>query len=543
MQMLARMALVPILATIATLAVPGTAPPACAGTPAGAAFTLAASATAPPERALSSPADSGARPTSSPDAASGTAQSLTPESAVALALEHHPMLRAAGEEVAGATADLSIATSGYLPRLDLTEDWVRSTNPVFVFASKLGQQSFGMSDFALDALNTPDAYTNAATRLSLRQNVWDAGRTLKGRDAAKLGIAAARDSLVRSRESVAFGARRAFWDAVLADEMVRVVRAAEEAARSNAALASQQVDAGLAVPSDRMSADVRLAEVRAMRIRAEQGAAVARAALRQALGLSDDRPFELVPPSVTASTAPAGAGSAATVPGGGSTVAAGPGGAAFGDASAAEGGPDGAESAESRAQEALVSRTDLKSLDQRIAQAGVGEKIARSRYYPEIGVGAQYEWNSQNLFGNEGNNWTVGASLRLPVFDGTETRARLARARSDSMRLSAMREAMAEGIRLEVRAAWADRAAAAERLSVAEEATAQADEALRIVRERYGEGMAVMVELLGAEAARTQAQGARAVAVHDLAVAQAALDLASGRTTVPPQEISQETNR
>jgi outer membrane protein TolC len=419
---------------------------------------------------------------------------LTPESAVAIALENQPSLRAARSEVAAAEADRKTARSGYLPRLDLTEDYARSTNPVFVFASKLGQQVFGPQDFAISSLNEPDPYTNAATRLVLRQSVWDADRTRLGNRAAKLGISAATDGETRARDEVAFDAIKAFWDEVLADEMLQVTRAAEEAARANRDLAANQEEAGLAVPSDRMSAEVRLSEVQAMRIRAEQGTRVARAALRQALGLSEDRGFVLSPPEVQA-------------------VAAG-----------------GEESEESRVTEALSSRPDLRALGWRIQQAEMGEKIARSRYVPEVGLGAQMEWNDETLFGRAGSNWTVGASLRIPLFDGLETSSRVHRARADKEKLLAYRDSMTEGIRLEVRAAWADLVSASERLRVAGSALGQADEALRVVRERYAEGIAVMVELLGSEAARTSAQGNRATVTRDLALARAALDLATGRS-------------
>ncbi|MBZ5639253.1 MAG: TolC family protein [Acidobacteriia bacterium] len=423
---------------------------------------------------------------------------LTPDSAVALALLNHPALRAADREVDAARADGRLARSGWLPRVDITEDWMRSTNPVFVFASKLGQQSFAMADFDPGALNHPDPFTNAATRAVLRQNVWDAGRTRLASKAATLGVQASSDSRARTRDEVAFGALRAFWDAVLAGRTLEVARSAEEAAKANASLAKRHEEEGLAVPSDRMSAEVRLAEVQAMKIRAEQGIAVARAALRQALGLSEDREFDLVPPPVE------------PAPG--------------------DGDP------ESRVAEALLRRPDLRSLDARLRQAGIGERIARSHRLPEIGVGAQVEWNGRAPLPSEGSNWTAGFSVRVPVFDGAETAARAARALADRERVQALREAMAEGIRLEVRAAWADRNAASERLKVAEAALSQAEEALRIVRDRYDEGMAAMVELLGAEAARTAAQGSRASAARDLALGTAALDLVTGRGVAVPVE-------
>ena len=134
---------------------------------------------------------------------------------------------------------------------------------------------------------------------------------------------------------------------------------------------------------------------------------------------------------------------------------------------------------------------------------------------------------------------SVGAATvepGVPLFDGLETSSRIQRARSDREKAEAYRDSMTEGIRLEVRAAWADLVSASERLGVAETALGQADEALRVVRERYTEGMAVMVELLGAEAARTSARGNQAAATRDLALARAALDLATGRSDASPGE-------
>jgi outer membrane protein TolC len=419
------------------------------------------------------------------------AEPLTPESAVATAILNHPALRAADREVDAAEADGKLARSGRLPRVDVTEDWIRSTNPVFVFASKLGQERFAATDFDLGALNQPDPFTNATTRAVLRQNVWDAGRTRLYGKAAALGVEASTDSRARTRDEVAFDAIRAFWDAVLAGKMLEVARSAEEAAKASADLAKRHEEAGLAVASDRMAAEVRLAEVRVMRLRADQGATVARAALRPALGLTEDREFELMPPAI-------------------------------------EPEPP-ADDTEARVVEALLLRPDLRSLEVRLGQAEIGERIARSHRLPEVGVGAQYEWNGHAPLSSDGGNWSAGLSVRVPVFDGFETAARAARSRAERERLEAFRDAAREGIRLEVRAAWADRVAAGERLRVSVSALAEAEEALRIVRDRYDEGMALMVELLGAETARTSAQANRVAADRDLAMSAAVLDLATGR--------------
>jgi len=423
---------------------------------------------------------------------------LTPDAAAAIAVARHPLIRAATWQTEGAEADRRLARSGWLPRIDLTEDYARSTNPVFVFGSKLGQERFGAQDFALDALNTPDPFTNAATKVSLQQSLWDGGRTVAAGRAAKLGIAAAGAELSRTRDEIAFGAKQAFWDAVLADEMTAAARDAEKAAAANAELAARLVEEGLAVPSDRMQAEVRLGEVRAMRVRAEQSASVARAGLRNALGARDTEEFTLETPAVSAPDAAP---------------------------------PDGSAEA---AAEARQARADLRAFDARIGQAREGETIAISGRLPQIGVGAQYEWNGTQPFRSSGNNWTVMAVLRVPIFDGCEGLARRQRAQADRKRLEAVREAMADGVDLELHAAGSDRTAAAERLGLAERSMALSQEALRIVRERYGEGLATVVELLGSEASATQARAAKAQASRDLAVAGLAYDLAAGRPIAPP---------
>ena len=419
---------------------------------------------------------------------------LTPSAAAAIAAERHPLVRAAAREADGAKADRTLARSGWLPRLDLTEDYARSTNPVYVFASKLGQERFTAQDFSLGALNTPDPYTNAVTKVILRQNVWDGGRTTAAQRAAALGLTAADSMLSRTRDEIAFDAQRAFWDAVLSEDMVAAARDAEKAATANAELAGKLVDEGVAVPSDRMQADVRLGEVRAMRIRAEQSALVAAAALRRALAATNAEEFKLVAPEVRPD-----------------------------EPQPAKDDPNAAVA------EALLQRKDLSAFDARIGQARQGESIALSGRLPQIGLGAQYEWDGSQPLDPSGNNWTVGVFVRIPLYDGCEGLAKRERARADRARLEAMREALASGVELEIRGAEADRTAAAERLRMAESNQALSREVMRIVGERYGEGLATIVELLGAEASTTQARAQKAQASRDLAVSRLAYQLAVGR--------------
>jgi outer membrane protein len=425
------------------------------------------------------------------------AEPLDPAGAVEIAIANNPQLAAAGGAVRAAEAGRATVRSGYRPRLSLSEDWVRSTDPVFVFASKLGQEIFGTADFDVGTLNEPDAFTNALTRIALEQSIWDGDRTHLGARAAGLGVEAALLDERRTRDRVAFDALRAFWDAVLADALLDVARDAEEVGAANLELATARVEEGAAIPSDRMSAAVRLAELRAMRIRAEAGTLVSRASLEHALGVAPGRTFELIAPAVP------------------STPSAGE--------------PD------ALVAEALAARPELRGTDLRIEQARLGERLARSGRLPQVAAGARYDLNGTQPFDPSGDNWTVGLSVRVPLYQGSEAKSREAQVRAERERALELRRALVDGIRLEVLRARAEQDAAAERLLVSASALENAAEALRIVRERYAEGLAVIVELLGAEAAETQARADDLQARRDLALAAAGLDLVLGRPIRPTE--------
>ncbi len=58
---------------------------------------------------------------------------LSLQEAARLALEKHPAVEASTARMKSADARIDQAKSGHLPKVNYTESWARSNNPVFVF--------------------------------------------------------------------------------------------------------------------------------------------------------------------------------------------------------------------------------------------------------------------------------------------------------------------------------------------------------------------------------------------------------------------------
>ena len=93
---------------------------------------------------------------------------LSLSEAIARAKAHNPDAGSAAAAEREAAERVTQARSGYFPKVDVAESWQRGNNPVFVFSSRLAQRRFTEADFALDALNHPDAHGQFPHRILRR---------------------------------------------------------------------------------------------------------------------------------------------------------------------------------------------------------------------------------------------------------------------------------------------------------------------------------------------------------------------------------------
>jgi outer membrane protein TolC len=422
-------------------------------------------------------------------APAGAQSPLSLSEAIARAKAHNPDAGSAAAAEREAAERVAAARGGYLPKVDLAESWQRGNHPVFVFSSLLAQRQFTAADFALEAINHPEATDNFRTALSIEQPLFDRATASRVRAAS-----IARDIATTGRQLVNQDLMAAVTDAfgrvLIAASTVRTAAAAVETARADRELAGIRRDAGRVTDADVLQLDVYLARTLEQQVQAASDERIARARLNQLMGEPLDATFSLDP------TTPAIAIDITN--------------------------PSGLE------EEALKNRPEVALARQQVQLAAAAVDAAQAAFLPYVAAQGAWELNGR-AWGSRSSSWVAGAVARINLFNGLADKARLAGAREQARR-RAIETGKAETMaRLDVQIAIARLEAARASEAVGRAAADQARESRRIVRDRYETGLTDAAMLLRAADAVQQADTQQIAARVSVLIATATLQRAIGR--------------
>lgn len=183
--------------------------------------------------------------------------------------------------------------------------------------------------------------------------------------------------------------------------------------------------------------------------------------------------------------------------------------------------------------QALEDRPDLQLLRAQVSAQREALAGARAELGPRLDLKAGYRGVTGVDDGITRDDASIFLQFRMPLYTGgtlparvTEERATL---RETELRLQrAERRAMAE-----VERAVLDLATAEPRIAAARQALSQAEESLRVEREKLAQGRGISNDLLLAEEALLSARTELGAALADSRIARAALNLAIGEDPVP----------
>lgn len=307
---------------------------------------------------------------------------------------------------------------------------------------------------------------------------------------AELEVDVARVAVERQRIELAYQVREVCLKLLQAQAALSALDEAIETVQAHIQRAQYFLEAGLISKNDLLQAEVRLASLRGQRLEVNHGIELALATLSMLLDLPADQQISVQAP--------------------------------------ADGPTDGDAPQLAAAQaEAAATRPEMRELNLRLEQARRGIKAAWQGYIPNVIALGQYQHNEGSIMVPPA--WTGGVAVDFNVWEWGDTYYKVEEAEAGLARAEVGREELKRGIDLQVRAAWLKIAEVTDKIAIARSAVVQAEEQLRLERERYEAQQATSTDVLDAQTRLTQAKVTADTAVIERRIAMAALDKAIGR--------------
>ena len=298
----------------------------------------------------------------------------------------------------------------------------------------------------------------------------------------------------QARQDLILDVVRGYYAVLVLQENLKAADAAVKTAEANAQRIETMHTAGLIVDSDLLSAKVFFAQMKDRQIRANNDLELGAMQLARNMGL----PVE-----------------------------------ARSDIAGKLGHPESTtKTIQEWVQTALEQRPALRAAQLQGDAMDQERKAAKAEFGPKIGLFGATERDAMTMAGPSGTNWTAGARLDFNIFAGGAQKARVAEATANANKAKHDVEWFRSGVQIEVRKAYLDTNAAAQRATTARDTADQAKESLRIIQNRYEAGLTTVTELLRAQTSQLDATTGYLAAVQDWQVARAQLERAAGVLTL-----------
>lgn len=418
--------------------------------------------------------------------------SLSISQAMLEATANHPQLKAVETRAQSARAQARQALAYRLPSVDVSESFVRTSNPAEAFAFQMNQKRFSMTEFGNPANdpNNPEPLNTYMTRVEATLPLFTGGmlhaRTIQARRMAR----AAESEVARAIESVALDAARAWLNLSRARQYRDLMQRALATAEAHQKRAKSYFDQGMLAPSDILRAEVFVAEMREYKTRADEQEQLALAALNFHRGRPQDEAVVLAEQDHF-------------------------------DPSRIE--------TNHAIQTALEQRPDLRAAQEKLAAGKEEVNVARSSFLPQVGVVARYDWYDDKFLGDNGESWAIMGQAKLNLFRGGADRHAWRKASLDAQAGEYDLKRFEEGVKLEVRQALAERASAELRHEAALTALTSGRENLRVTEARYEQGVAQMTDLLDAQTALRELEVRELTARFDRQLAEYQIRFVTGQ--------------
>ena len=394
---------------------------------------------------------------------SSLAEEISQDQAIAYALQHSPVLHGTDSGVRARKEQIKAAEAAKLPVIDLDYGLVYSDNPLVSLGSKLNNRSITAEDFSPETVNDPGFSDNYFGNLRLKLPLYTGGKITADIDEANAKHSSSLEQHKRTKSTVIYQVSRAYLLAQAAHEAIKIAHSSTESAKKHVKTTRDLLAENRTVASDNLTAKVYHSSVKGVISQAEAQYEQALNALKQAMGKDLSADISIVPWKAVSKQP------------------------VLAEISVAE-------------TRALNNRHDLKAFNENISAAEARTRIASSASRLQLGLEASSSLYADDPLVDE-LSWGVLAVAKINLFSGGANKSRVSASREETNKLQAEKAGKELEIRKQVRNAYASINEGKTRMKLASASLSDAQKAVTLVNERYGEGRTILIDLLQSEQA------------------------------------------
>lgn len=392
--------------------------------------------------------------------AQGTTTQLSLTDAIRIALEQNRQIGMARTDEQTALSRYKQTEAIRLPQVNLSYTGFATNQPLNAFGFKLQQAQVSAADFNPAILNHPGVNTNMMTQLSVQQPIFNA-------DMNYLRKAALKESEVyqfttqRTNEAIVLQVTQAYLQLELAYEAVKVMENALQTTREIYRFTNDRFQQGLLQKSDLLQVAVQVKTAETQLAGADSQVKNISDQLNLLLNTGTNTVYSVQPVDLTNSIY------SDSVPN---------------------------------------ARADIRAMSAAVAAYDLSIQSTQKSMRPKLNAFANYQLNDTKPFGFGANSYLAGIQVSWDIFKGNQSKNKVATQVLERTKLRQQLQNQLEEGSAEIRKA--KRQLEDTRYSISRQTTAaeQATEALRIIRNRYSQGLVNTSDVLMAQTQLAQQQ-------------------------------------
>lgn len=392
------------------------------------------------------------------------AQEIIPISKTQLetkSLDQNLQIRLAEKEIQLAQTELLAARAAYLPNITASYSFINTNSPLMAFGTKLNQARIEMMDFNPDLLNNPKSINNFNTKIEVQQPIINMDAVYM-KKAGEVKTEVLKIQSERTKEYIRFELKKAYGMLQLAYKMQETLEKAKQTTLTNKKVIENYFNNGMIQKSDVLYMQVRVSEIDSQLQMAKSN--IQNASDYLFFLLDQDKTNKILKPT------------------------------------------DALEFQEffSNNTTNISDRKDVQAYQKSLEAYYFMEKASQSKFLPRLNAFGSFEMNDKKISSFNGNGYMAGLQLSWNVFDGLKSKSEQEKYKAEKLKSQTEIEVYTKKSLLEISKAQTQIVDTEAKVNFSKQAWEQSQEAYRIRKNRYDQGLEKSADLLTAETLMSQ---------------------------------------